>query len=216
MSEPLRISILTKFIDSPSHISDSSARANLGLGFASIQQQDCLTKAMVTVRSAENDDDVRRASLLFQEYAASLSVDLSFQNFEDEVATLPGDYAPPHGRLFLALATDFGRPKTVTTERVGMETLHCAGCVALRKIDNEVCEMKRLYVSNAYRGHKIGRRLAEAAIAAAREIGYGRMRLDTLPEMKQAQQLYRELGFREISPYRYNPVVGTKFFELML
>ncbi|MGH9733634.1 MAG: GNAT family N-acetyltransferase [Candidatus Acidiferrales bacterium] len=164
----------------------------------------------------ENDEAVRNVSLLFREYAASLSVDLSFQDFEAEMAALPGDYAPPHGRLFLALADDSERTAPITTGRRGTGPQRCAGCVALRKIDDEICEMKRLYVINVYRGRKIGRCLADAAIEAAREIGYRRMRLDTLPEMMQAQHLYRELGFREISPYRYNPVVGTKFFELML
>jgi len=159
---------------------------------------------------------MHQASLLFREYSRSLSVDLSFQNFEDEVARLPGDYAPPYGRLFLALADDSGRANAVASKHLKIAAQCCAGCVALRKIDDETCEMKRLYVSDGYRGRQIGRRLAEAAIEAAREIGYRRMRLDTLPEMKKAQELYRELGFREISPYRYNPVVGTKFFGLML
>lgn len=171
---------------------------------------------MVTICRAESDQAVHRASLLFREYAASLSVDLSFQNFETEVATLPGDYAPPNGRLLLAFVDDVDGCNAARSERVGVPAPCYAGCVALRKIDDHICEMKRLYVSEAYRGCKIGRRLAEAAIEAAREIGYRRMRLDTLPEMNRAQQLYRELGFREISPYRYNPVVGTKFFELML
>lgn len=171
---------------------------------------------MVMICQAEDAAAVGHASLLFREYAASLSVDLSFQNFEDEVAKLPGDYAPPHGRLFLAFADDSERTTPMMTGRRGTRPQHCVGCVALRKIDDEICEMKRLYVSSGYRARKIGRSLAAAAIEAAREIGYRRMRLDTLPEMKQAQQLYRELGFREISPYRYNPVVGTKFFELML
>ena len=171
---------------------------------------------MVTICRAESDQAVHRASLLFREYAASLSVDLSFQNFETEVATLPGDYAPPYGRLLLAFINDVDGSNAARSERPGMSAPCCAGCVALRKINDEICEMKRLYVSDGFRGRKIGRSLAEAAIAEAREVGYRRMRLDTLPEMKQAQQLYRGLGFREISPYRYNPVVGTKFFELML
>lgn len=170
----------------------------------------------MTICRAEGDEAVHRASLLFREYAASLSVDLSFQNFETEAATLPGDYAPPCGRLLLAFVDDVDGSNATRRERPGMTAPWCAGCVALRKIDDNICEMKRLYVSDAYRGCKIGRSLAEAAIAAAREIGYRCMRLDTLPEMKKAQQLYRGLGFREISPYRYNPVVGTKFFELML
>jgi putative acetyltransferase len=156
---------------------------------------------MLRICRAEDDGAIREISTLFLEYAASLSVDLSFQNFEMEVAMLPGDYAPPNGRLLLAYSDDLST---------------AAGCIALRRIDDEICEMKRLYVRDRYRGQGVGRSLAEAAIHAAREIGYRRMRLDTLPEMKQAQQLYRALGFREIPPYRYNPVPGTKFFELML
>lgn len=162
------------------------------------------------------DGRMRDAALLFREYAASLSVDLSFQNFEAEVATLPGDYAPPGGRLFLALADAPNLPGHNEQPSSTGAASNVAGCIALRKIDGETCEMKRLYVRDLYRGRGIGRKLAHAAIEAAREIGYRRMRLDTLPEMTQAQALYRVLGFKEIPPYRYNPVPGTKFFELML
>lgn len=171
---------------------------------------------MLRLCRAEDDAAIREASALFREYAASLSVDLSFQDFERELATLPGDYAPPDGRLLLAVEED---PSWTKGDGVSVRTGSCngfAGCIALRKIGDEICEMKRLYVRDAYRGRGVGRGLAEAAIQAAREIGYRRMRLDTLPEMKGAQQLYRVLGFREIAPYRYNPVPGTKFFELML
>jgi putative acetyltransferase len=171
---------------------------------------------MLNICRAEDDEAIREAATLFREYAASLSVDLSFQNFEAEVAGLPGDYAPPHGRLLLADADDLS---TSAGEDGSLRTAGCvrfAGCIALRRISDEICEMKRLYVRDNYRGQGVGRKLAEAAIQEAREIGYRRMRLDTLPEMKQAQQLYRALGFREIPPYRYNPVPGTKFFELML
>lgn len=154
---------------------------------------------MLEIIAAEGSEAVRDASLLFREYAASLTVNLSFQNFEDEVAALPGDYAPPTGRLFLARAEQ-----------------EIAGCVALRKIDSDTCEMKRLYVRPGFRGHKLGVRLTQAVIDAARAIGYKRMRLDTLPEMQQAQKLYQALGFREILSYRYNPVPGTRFFELTL
>lgn len=154
---------------------------------------------MVRIIPAESVDAIREASLLFREYAASLGVDLSFQDFDQEIASLPGDYAPPQGRLFLA---------SVSGE--------IAGCAALRKSDGYTGEMKRLYVRLGFRGQGVGRGLARAVIDAARAISYRRVRLDTLPEMQKAQELYRSLGFREIPAYRYNPVPGTKFFELIL
>lgn len=141
-------------------------------------------------------NDVRA---LFREYADSLGVDLCFQNFEKELADLPGDYAPPTGRLLVA-----------------MDETQLAGCAALRRVDDQVCEMKRLYVRPTYRGAGLGRKLAEAVIAAARDVGYGKMRLDTLPSMKEAIKLYHSLGFAEISSYRFNPVEGVKYMELEL
>jgi N-acetylglutamate synthase-like GNAT family acetyltransferase len=148
----------------------------------------------MTIRPASLADlDEIRAML--REYAAWLEVDLCFQNFEQELAGLPGDYQPPRGRLLLAQG---------------------AGCVALRSIDEEICEMKRLYVRPQHRGSGLGRRLVLAVIEEARSIGYRRMRLDTMPKMDSAQKLYASLGFREIAAYRYNPEPGARFLELDL
>lgn len=148
---------------------------------------------------AEEVSQIEEARSLFKEYADSTGVDLCFQNFGQELATLPGDYAAPSGRLILAHA--------------GEEP---AGCVALRKVDDAVCEMKRLYVRPAFRGTGLGRTLAERIVAEAREIGYARMRLDTLPSMRSAIELYGSLGFKEISAYRFNPVEGSLYMELEL
>lgn len=155
---------------------------------------------MLKLVRAESAEELGQARELFLEYAAALGIDLCFQNFDEELRALPGEYAPPGGRLFLALD----------------ETQGAAGCVALRKIDEDTYEMKRLYVRPAFRGTGSGKNLALAIIEEARQMGYARMRLDTLPSMRQAIMLYRSLGFQPTEAYRHNPVEGAMFMELAL
>jgi carbonic anhydrase len=156
--------------------------------------------SIVHLEEAATPEQIALARTLFQEYGASLGFSLCFQNFDKELAGLPGDYAPPKGRLLIA---------DLDSEP--------AGCVALHEFEPGISEMKRLYVRPGFRGRRVGLALANAVIDAARGIGYERMRLDTVPsEMADAVKMYRRLGFREIAPYRANPQPGTLYMELDL
>jgi putative acetyltransferase len=155
----------------------------------------------VDIVDAADPDLLAAARNLFERYAASLGFDLAFQGFAAELAGLPGDYSPPAGRLLLGRVD--GAP---------------AGCVAMRPLvePRGVCEMKRLYVLPEYRGFGLGRLLAERVVEEARAAGYERMRLDTVPAMRDAQALYERIGFRDIPAYRENPIPGTRYLELEL
>ncbi len=154
---------------------------------------------MIEIGEAAWPDDVAAVRELLREYEHALGVDLCFQGFAQELAGLPGDYASPNGMLLLA--------------RDGSDV---AGCIALRPVDKGVCEMKRLYVRDAFRAAGLGRRLVERTIATAQTIGYRRVVLDTLPTMVSAQRLYESFGFKDIAPYRHNPIGGTRFLGLEL
>jgi putative acetyltransferase len=153
----------------------------------------------VIIAQATEADDLAEVRTLFLEYAASLGVDLGYQGFHEEVASLPGGYALPRGCLLLA-----------------RDDARSLACVGVRPISADGCEMKRLYVRPEARGLGAGRALAMAAIAFARSTGFTAMRLDTLPTMQSAQALYRDLGFRDIAPYRHSPVAGNLYMELTL
>jgi putative acetyltransferase len=151
-------------------------------------------------KQAESPEHIAVVRELFLEYAQSLGFSLCFQSFDQELTGLPGDYSPPEGRLLLATVSD--KP---------------AACVALHKLEDQVCEMKRLYVRPQFRGKGLGKVLAERVINEARVIGYKKLRLDTVePVMRTAVAMYRQLGFREIAPYRANPIEGALYMELEL
>lgn len=155
---------------------------------------------MLEIIQAETPEQIEETRKIFREYEAWLDLDLCFQGFAEELANLPGKYAKPDGRLFLAISEG-----------------KVAGCVALRKLEEGICEMKRLFVRNEFRGRKIGSLLLENLIAEAKEIGYQKMRLDTFPpKMGKAVRLYESHGFIEIKPYYHNPFGETLFMELQL
>ena len=150
----------------------------------------------IQLTSDQHLNDIR---VLFVEYAESLDFDLDFQNFKEELNRLPGDYAPPEGCLIIAFCRD-----------------EPAGCVGLRRLEKDICEMKRLYVRPRYRAAGLGKVLAESIVREAALRGYKRMRLDTVPSMKEARRLYESMGFKEIDPYCYNPIQGATFWEKKL
>lgn len=151
------------------------------------------------VNALAEPEGLAEARRLFEEYATSLGIGVCLQGFDQELATLPGRYAPPEGRLLLAVKAD-----------------EAAGCVALRALEPGVCEMKRLFVRPAYRGLGVGGLLVDQVIREAKSVGYDRILLDTLPSMTSALALYRRLGFREIAPYRNSPLPGAVYLELEL
>lgn len=155
---------------------------------------------MITIEQATDDAQMDTVRKLFKNYESWLGMDLCFQGFEEELRTLPGRYAPPDGRLFIAYVDG-----------------EAAGCIAMRKIGESVCEMKRLFVLEKFRGRRIGDKLIRRLIDTARKEGYEFMRLDTLPDrMKKAAELYRSYGFYSIEPYYENPYKGVEYMELDL
>jgi putative acetyltransferase len=153
----------------------------------------------IQIKLAQSIEEVAQARELFLEYANSLGFSLCFQGFDKELADLPGAYAPPSGRLLLAIKEG-----------------SAIGCVGLRDLGDGYCEMKRLYVRPDFRSESLGRRLAEAIITEAKAIGYSAMRLDTLETMEAARKLYRSLGFKKIAPYYENPIPSAEYLELVL
>ncbi|MFN0041551.1 MAG: GNAT family N-acetyltransferase [Burkholderiales bacterium] len=149
--------------------------------------------------AVQSPQAIETARHLFREYQTSLGVDLCFQGFEEELATLPGAYVPPRGTLLVA-----------------MQDEEALGCVGVRPLDSSRCEMKRLYVKPEGRGQGLGRQLAERAIAFARAAGYREMLLDTLPQMAEAQGLYAALGYTECAAYYENPIGGARYLALTL
>jgi ribosomal protein S18 acetylase RimI-like enzyme len=156
-------------------------------------------QSMTRIIHARTQDHYQWVRKLFQQYADFLGLDLEFQGFSKELANLPGDYSAPQGCILMAVRAE-----------------EFVGCVALRPLEDRICEMKRLFVLPGLRGRKIGRALAQGIIDEARKRGYARMRLDTIESMTEAKQLYRSLGFRPIKPYRYNPLDNPTYFELDL
>lgn len=177
----------------------------------------------VVIVTAAEPHEIEAARAIFREYADSLSVDLGFQNFEDELAMLPGDYAEPRGALLLALIDtprDEAADHRAQVVRADGRLAEVAACCALRPLDTadypNAAEMKRLYVRPAFRGMGLGRQLAEAVLDAARGAGYACVLLDTLDDMEAARTLYEDLGFEDVPPYYHNPIAGSHYLKVDL
>ena len=155
---------------------------------------------MVKLLAVKTDKAYQIAVNLFKEYASQIGVDLSFQNFNQELADIKSQYARPKGVLYIAYDKE-QQP---------------IGCFGIRVYEDSICELKRMYLKSHYRGLGIGKKLLLKSIQAGKELGYTKMRLDTLPSMKSAINLYKSIGFYEISAYRFNPIEGTKYFEIVL
>jgi ribosomal protein S18 acetylase RimI-like enzyme len=153
----------------------------------------------MNIEIKEAQSNIQDIKVLFEEYTSSLGIDLTYQNYDEEFSNLPGKYARPSGRLYIAYSDKIA-----------------AGCIGLRKIDAQICEMKRLYVRNQFRGFRIGKMLAEQVIVEAKAIGYNSVVLDTLSTMESARKLYKNLGFVEIAPYYDSPIHDTHFLCLSL
>ena len=153
----------------------------------------------ILFKIASNSEEFENGKDLFRLYAHSLNIDLSFQDFTNELKTIDEQYNKPRGALILAYK-----------EKVAI------GCVAIRELDTDTAELKRMFILPEYRKHKIGKQLLELSIVIAKQFNYKKIRLDTLPTMTEAQHLYRKSGFYEIAPYRFNPVIGTVFMEKKL
>ena len=160
-----------------------------------------LTKGGLSIRHAHQEDWIPEVRTLFMEYAQALGINLGFQDFDRELASLPGEYNWALGKGCLLIALDHGKP---------------VGCVGCRPLVDMTCEMKRLYVRPEARGTGVGEALARAVVDEARRLGYENMRLDSLPFMEKAVRLYQRLGFTTIAPYRHNPIEGSVFMELKL
>ena len=183
----------------------------------------------IVLVTPDEPHEIEATRAIFREYAASLGIDLCFQNFDAELATLPGDYAEPRGALLLALVDVEGHSQggaaaqpidAPMLRRVQGRPAYVAGCCALRPLDNtdypNAAEMKRLYVRPAFRGLGLGRQLADAILDAARGAGYACVLLDTLDDMESARALYEDLGFEEVPPYYHNPIAGSHYLKVEL